>query len=236
MQKIILTGPTAEELSLALKKLAMAMGTTVKAFNELAQTEQVFFEPYRKRIEQKRQVKKRFSIVLLLMFSMFSQAQDLKYIKSLDSLNNQTARFFADQVVLDSKTKFEFLRIDETTNNPENYHEVVYIPVDALNKEKKAKPFVICDECIKVKFYIYSAGENKELEKKGIRALRFDEVSGRYLDLFPVWKKIFKPNVDLEKTIEDFRSQQLKEKTPNLDYRFYKNNISENNWYIHNYS
>lgn len=236
MQKIILTGPTAEELSLALKKLAMAMGTTVKAFNELAQTEQVFFEPYRKRIEQKRQVKKRFSIVLLLMFSMFSQAQDLKYIKSLDSLNNQTARFFADQVVSDSKTKFEFLRIDETTNNPENYHEVVYIPVDTPNKEKKVKPFVMCDECIKVKFYIYNAGENKELERKGVRALRFSEVAGKYLDIFPVWERIFKPGIDLEKTIEDYDSRTLKTKKPVLDYRFDKKTYLENNWYIHNYS
>jgi hypothetical protein len=227
---------TMAEASNAFEKLGKAVSAGTPAFIKALIQSEIYFEPYHKRKEQRRQVKKRFSIVILLLFSLFIQAQDLKYIKSLDSLNNQTARVFADQVVSDSKTKFEFLRIDETTNNPENYHEVVYIPADAVNKEKKAKPFVICDECIKVKFYVYNAGENKELERKGVKTLRFSEVSGRYLDLFPVWKKIFKPNVDVEKTLEDFKSQKLKEKNPNLDYRFYKNNISENNWYIHNYS
>ncbi|MBS7234055.1 hypothetical protein KHA90_23915 [Flavobacterium psychroterrae] len=227
---------TMTEAANAFEKLGKAVSeatpTIINAFTEV----QIYFEPYYKRKEQRRQVKKRFSIVILFLFSLFIQAQDLKYIKSLDSLNNQSARIFADQVVLESKTKFEFLRIDETTNNPENYHEVVYIPADAVNKEKKAKPFVMCDECIKVKFYVYNAGENKTLERKGTRALRFDEVSGRYLDIFPVWERVFKPGINLEKTIDDYDSRVLKRKQPQIEYRFDKNAYLENNWYIHNYS
>lgn len=178
---------------------------------------------------------KKLLLLTSLLLGTFIQAQDLKYIKSLDSLNNESAREFADKVVLNSKTKYEYLRIDETTKEPENYHEIVYVPVDLVNKAKKVQPFVICDECIKVRFYVYNAGENKPLEIKGTRTLRFSEVSGRYLDLFPVWKNIFRPDVILEKTLEDFRSQQLKKGNPTIDYRFYKKN-NENSWYIHNYS
>lgn len=227
---------TMEEAANAFEKLGKAVSAVTPAFIKALKQEEIYFEAYYKRIEQRHQVKKRFSIIVLLLFSLFTQAQDLKYIKSLDSLNNQTARIFADQVVLDSKTKFEFLRIDETTNNPENYHEVVYIPVDFPNKEKKVKPFVICDECIKVKFYIYNAGENKELEKKGFRTLRFSEVAGKYLDIFPVWERIFKPGINVEKTLEDYDSRTLKTKRPILDYRFDKKTYLENSWYIHNYS
>jgi hypothetical protein len=250
MKNSEIQGITAHEASRLLKDFASAMPSMAQAFKRLEAaiaptTEalknhwnicQPFYDLYSTRQDQRRKVKKRFSIVILLLLSMFVHAQDIEYVRSLDSLNNESARAFADQVILDSKTKFEFLRIDETTKNPENFHEVVYIPIDAVDKDRKKSPFVICDECIKVKFYIYYAGENKDLEKKGVRALRFDEVSGRYLDLFPVWKRIFKPAAEVEKTLEDFRSQQLKQKSPNIDYRFYKNSNIENNWYIHNYS
>jgi hypothetical protein len=178
---------------------------------------------------------KKLLLLSALLIGAFVQAQDSKYIKALDTLDNESARIFADQVTANSKNHWEYLRIDETTKSPENYYEVVYIPTDAVDKNKKTKPFVKCDECIKVRFYIYSLGENKDLEIKGARTLRFSDVSGRYLDLFPIWQKVFRPDVTLDKTIEDFKSQQLKIKNPKIDYRFYKKN-SDNDWYIHNYS
>lgn len=179
---------------------------------------------------------KKTLLLLFFMFYGFTQAQDFAYIKSLNSLNNESARIFSDQVVADSKTKYEFLRIDETTKKSgENSYEVVYIPVDAPDKVRKAQPFLMCDECIKIRFAIYYLGENIDLEKPGMRTLGFSEVSGRYLDLFPVWKKIFKPNADVEKTLNDIKTQELRNKEPKIDYRFYQRN-SENNWYIHNYS
>jgi hypothetical protein len=179
---------------------------------------------------------KKTLLLLFFMFYGFTQAQDFAYIKSLNSLNNESARIFSDQVVADSKTKYEFLRIDETTKKSgENSYEVVYIPIDAVDKAGKEKPFVMCDECLKVRFVIYSLGENKDLEIKGVRRLFFDEVSGRYLDLFPVWKKIFKPNADVEKTLDDYDSRQLDIKEPRINYKFSRRNI-ENNWFIHNYS
>lgn len=179
---------------------------------------------------------KKIIITAILIVTSIINAQDVQYIKALDSLSNETAKEFSDQIIANSKTKFEFLRIDETTNKTENFYVVLYIPIDAVNKERKAKPFFQCDECLKVKFYIDQAGENIELDKKGIRTLRFNEVTGKYLDLFPVWEKLFKPGLNVEKTIEDYNSRVLKMKEPRIEYRFDKNDYAENNWYIHNYS
>jgi hypothetical protein len=175
--------------------------------------------------------------ILLLLFFMFyglAQAQDYAYIKSLDSLNNESARAFADQVVVDSKTKYEFLRIDETTKSRENSYEVVYIPIDAINKDKKAKPFVSCDECLRVKFIIYFSGKNEDLEMPGVKTLGFSEVIGSYMDLFPVWKKIFNPKADLEKALDSIRSRELINAKPRLDYRFYKSE-PQGHWSIYHY-
>ncbi|MWB92971.1 hypothetical protein GON26_01225 [Flavobacterium sp. GA093] len=230
------SGYTAEDLTNGLMNLAKAVQVTSQSFKNLGNTLEIYQRPWSQRVKQRKAVKKRFHIAILFLISMFVQAQDAKYIKALDSLSNESAREFADQIISNSKTKFEFLRIDETTNQPENFYEVLYIPADAVNKERKAKSFFQCDECLKVKFYIDQAGENIELEKKGIRTLRFNEVTGKYLDLFPVWEKVFKPGLNVEKTIEDYKSRVLKIKEPRIEYRFDKNDYAENNWYIHNYS
>lgn len=233
--KNIKTGYTAQDLANGLMNLAKAVQVSSQSFKNLGNTLEIYQRPWTQRVQQRKAVKKRFHIAILLLITMFVQAQDAKYIKALDSLSNESAKEFSDQIISNSKTKFEFLRIDETTNQPENFHEVVYIPVDAADKEKKSKPFVKCDECIKVSFFVFKGGENKELEKTTTRALRFNEVTGKYLDLFPVWQKFFKPSADLKETVDDFKSQQLKIKDAKIDYRFYKRD-NENNWYIHNYS
>lgn len=153
-----------------------------------------------------------------------------EYIYSLSKMTEASAREFADKIAFSGKTKRDFLVTKENTNA----YVIKYINqnIDAATRGEILKGNIDCTECMTVSFYIYYNGENKALEIAGVKALKFNDVWGSYLDLFPVWKSIFKPDADLEKTVGDWRSKEVIHRPTNVNFKFNENN---NYWKIVNF-
>lgn len=78
-------------------------------------------------------------------------------------------------------------------------------------------------------FNIDFEGENKALEIPGVKQYRLIEVESKYLTIFPIWQTYFKPTANLEKTVDDYKSQRLNEPDKNIRYLFQNQN---ERWHI----
>jgi hypothetical protein len=150
-----------------------------------------------------------------------------EYIYSLSKMTETTAREFADRIAFSGKTKREFFIIKENSR----MYVIKYIDknVNAVTRDQILKGNIDCKECMNVSFYIYYKGENKALEIPGVKALKFNDVWGRYLDLFPVWKNVFKPEADIESTVGDYKSKEVIHRPTNVNFKF---NESDSQWQI----
>jgi hypothetical protein len=155
------------------------------------------------------------------------------FIMSLEKMNIEQVRNFADEIANSGKTKWEFLKITE--NEKIGYCRVKYIDpsVPADLKEKITKGSEVCEKCFEVNFVLYFEGENKDLEIKGVKQYRFREVTGKYLDLFSTWQRVFKTNATLETALSDYSLLELKHRAVGVNYWFRKN---ETTWTISNHS
>ncbi|AOW08729.1 hypothetical protein [Flavobacterium gilvum] len=144
------------------------------------------------------------------------------FIISLEKLDQNAVRAFADQVANSGKTKWEFVKTIE--DEKKGYCSVKYIDssIPSDLKEKIIKGIESCDKCLYVDFGLYFEGENKDLEIKGIKKYRFRDVSGKYLDLFPTWQKTFRPDVQLEQTLNDYNNRELVHKAVGIRYKLEK--------------
>lgn len=142
------------------------------------------------------------------------------YIKSLGSLNEETARKFADEIALGGKTQWEFLKISEDIEH--RVYAIVYLDISLPNETitgLKKGTITDCSNCLKIRFNTYYQGENKALEIKGVKAFKFDKVYGRYLDLFPIWKKVFRPDVELEATVSAYENRELRHRSSGIIFK-----------------
>lgn len=143
---------------------------------------------------------KKLLLLTALLIAFLGQAQFAP--GNLKELTQADANAFAREIAANAKTSLEFLTAKENTKGD-------YYIVNFGSGEKK----------LKVVFNVYLEGENKALEIQGIKTYRFREASGTYLDLFTSWKKIFRPDVDIEKTIDDINSQELINRADGINFK-----------------
>lgn len=143
---------------------------------------------------------KKIVLLVALLIGFLAQAQFTP--GQLKELTQEQATAFSKEIATDAKTPLEFVEAKENTKG--NYYVINY-----STGEKK----------IKVIFNVFYKGENKALEIKGEKIYRFYQAFGTYLDLFPTWKKIFKPEAELEKTVDDFNSQELISRPDKINYK-----------------
>lgn len=160
-------------------------------------------------------------LIAMLLFLVVAHAQTKPV--SLNSLNETEAKTFAYQVAGNSATKWELVSAKE--NSKGTYYTVKYIN-SALSKETKegVRNGDSCDDCLKVTFTVLNPGT---------KTFKFYEVAGKYSDLFPTWKGIFRPDADINKTVEDFGSQELISKPDRINFKFKKGDTF---WQIVNWS
>jgi hypothetical protein len=157
---------------------------------------------------------KKILLLTALLIGVFVQGQ-LKP-QQLKSLTQEQAIAFSNEIATNAKTKWEFVQAKENTKG--DYYVASY-----GSGEKT----------LEIVFNVYYEGQNKALEIPGIKTYRFYEVWGSYLDLFPTWKKVFRPDVELEKTIDDFSSQELINRSSEIHFKL---KGSDNEWHISNWS
>ncbi|MCK8143190.1 hypothetical protein MW871_14970 [Flavobacterium sp. I-SCBP12n] len=145
-------------------------------------------------------MKKIISIILLII-GFFAQAQFTP--GQLKELTQKQATALSNEIANNSKSPLVFVEAKENTKG--DYY--------VMN-------FGTGENMLKVVFNVFYKGENKALEIKGEKIYRFYQAFGTYLDLFPTWKKIFKPEAELEKTVDDFNSQELIDKSDKVNFKF----------------
>lgn len=159
---------------------------------------------------------KKLLLLLSLLLSFIIQAQDAKLIQQLRSSDYEQAKEFANQVAT-GRTDWELIK----EVNSDKALTFIYIEA-SLSKDKKeaiktGKLLINNLNTITVKFTVFYEGENKNLEQTGIRKYSFYYASGKYLDLFPLWQKVFNDKADLNLTPKEFKMQESR-----VDKYFYK--------------
>jgi hypothetical protein len=172
-----------------------------------------------------------FYLLALIVVSTLSSAQNITP-EQLNQMTVEAARGFADQLANSGKTKWEYLY--QAENSQGKYFSVKYVNSSLSAEDKEhARKKEWCDSCLTVTFVVYHDGENRDLEIPGVKTYKFYEVYGKYLDLFPTWKQVFRPDADLEKTIDDYDSQELISRPKGIKFKFRK---EQDIWQIRNWS
>lgn len=140
---------------------------------------------------------KRILFAFFILFSSWSivAAQTEPDVSKYNFFQKEEALEFAKQCAALSKTKWVFLKDKEITNP--NYYIVTFVnPLDETENMKFSF----------IKRYLNS---NEDLEIKGDPSYRFEDVYGKYLDLFPFWEKYFKPGAPLEETLKQYKFRDV---------------------------
>ncbi len=120
----------------------------------------------------------------------------------------------------------QFAFQDENKLN-ENFNEIVkttgvdYVFLEKSVPRKTIEIFKFVnknndkDELI-IKTYITYEGQNLDLEIKGNKRWNIDNISGRFLVVFPLWKKYVDNNADMDKIVKDQKADTNKDRFTRL--------------------
>ncbi|WP_165042553.1 hypothetical protein [Dysgonomonas sp. ZJ709] len=124
-------------------------------------------------------MKLKITIILFLSFCFLSAQSQIKFISS----DKNDMRILADSIVSNAKRNYVF---KSETNKGRYQYSLNYINIEDNNDQ------------LSVDINIRWVGESRDLEIEGTPEFRFDYVRGRYLDLFPFWKKFINNEDNLE--------------------------------------
>jgi hypothetical protein len=160
-------------------------------------------------------------VVLALFILNFTNAQNVDFLKKANKCDIDFARQFSDSIAKNCKTKFVFL--DKTESEWGKSVTMVYVPENTSKEDIESTKaymsrseriqFFECENCLCVYFRTKNEGENKDLEIAGVKKYSFFGVNGKFLDLFPFWKKNIEPMATTDKVttgIYSIRDNQKK--------------------------
>lgn len=163
------------------------------------------------------------SISIVLVLNIYSQQFD-KFV----SRDTVEIRKLGDSIAYNAKTKFKFIKSEYSKYDRINYF-LTYTengePEIKTTKRKDSNGEATRDEVLPeskkmiVTFRVKYIGENKDLEIKGIPEYRFERVEGKFLNLYPFWKKYINPNADAIKLTEDGAAKRDEVFIPRADGR-----------------
>lgn len=115
-----------------------------------------------------------------LLICLFVQAQDWTYFNCSTEKESQT---IADSLLKESKRQYKFVISYKFQDK--------YI-LDYEHKTEKTP--------LKIKFVfrVSKVGANPDLEIEGKTVYTLRSIYGKYLELFPIWKKYINPEADME--------------------------------------
>ena len=122
-----------------------------------------------------------------LLFSVFAQAQN---IEALNCETKDGCAIIADSLLKGAKRPFKLLKTDSITRSQRDYIELIY--VENTSNEVPLK--------IRLLFRVKFIEANPALEIEGKPLYELYLMQGKFLDIFPAWKKYIDPDADIEKT------------------------------------
>jgi len=152
---------------------------------------------------------KKLLLLLSFIFTATVYAQDLEYqtkLKEGVTTEKEAVDLTASIVDLAKKP----LRFHSAREHENKYFVVQYIPTNVTDENWKSNRDEYSSEAVVFKFRISNKGENKNLEIPGVKTYVFNDVYGKYLNLFPFWQKYFDATSDLEKLSTESFTQKNK--------------------------
>lgn len=142
------------------------------------------------------------------------------YLKSLNKISDdkEALKIAMDFAGLQTK-KVRLLRANDFPNN--SFYIVRFVPEEMTDEQYEALDNSTKDNCLTIRFSYWNEGENKNLEIKGVKTYRLSQVSGPYLQIFPIWKTYCKFDADLVKTQEN-STNTFADISENFHYLFQK--------------
>ncbi|WP_124019430.1 hypothetical protein [Flavobacterium hydrophilum] len=180
---------------------------------------------------------KKLLLFTFLLFGLMLQAQDYDFLKKAYRSDIKFTREFAD--VIASNFRGEYSYLDSRESKKGNVYSIIYIPKLASEETKKRIEQSIdyaysgeCKECLQVHFKVIVEGQNNDLEITGTKKYMFDIFRGKFLDLFPFWKKYIAPN-DVTELVTEKGYASMRDEQNKVIFNFRRN---AEGWYIQNYS
>ncbi len=136
-----------------------------------------------------------------LLFFGIGFAQDISFLKSISETDRENAREISEKIADLTTLNYRFYSTVENADN--TLYTVIYAPKDVSDAELESKQD--WDDCLFVDF-----------KKNDDQALTLKAIRGKYIDIFPTWKKFFKEKAHMEYTITDPSTRE----TSKQDYRF----------------
>jgi len=138
-----------------------------------------------------------FLSTALFCFCSIAIAQDVSFINSISKTDKDKARMASDKIVSLTTLSYRFYKAVEKSSD--STYTIIYAPVSISDADLESTED--WEKCFYVDFKLQNVAE-----KTG---LKFHTIRGKYLDVFPAWKKYFKEKAHLEYTITDPSSREV---------------------------
>ena len=164
-------------------------------------------------------MKKTLLFLFILLLSISVQAQN---IEALNCEKEEDCVAIADSLLKSAKRPFKLLRTDSVTYSSRNYIKLIY--TESSDSKEPLKMAIL--------FRVKQIGANKALEIKGKTLYEFYSMQGKYLDIFPAWKKYINPDADIEKTSDFGGKKEFRKDSGSIEHRYTIEEDQYGDWII----
>lgn len=166
---------------------------------------------------------KKLILFIALLIVSFVQAQDYAYLIYLNKIaTNKEAIKIAEDIASIQTKKVRLLSAQEFTEDRQLL--VRFVPEEMTNEQYDALDQYEQSDFLTVTFRIDYLGENKDLERQGVKTYKLKHLKGTYLQIFPFWKKYYYPEAELEPTLTDYKKQKFIDFPKKLDFYIQEDN------------
>ncbi len=137
-------------------------------------------------------MRKMLVAVCLIVFSLSTVSQI-----AFKTSDTTMVRQLSDSLALNAKRDFVFVKQGRSVND-KNYYAVVYNDKEDENNR------------MTVAFRVSMIGANQALEIEGTPEYEFEFVYGKFLDLFPFWKKFIDESANAEQICTGAKKAEMK--------------------------
>jgi hypothetical protein len=160
---------------------------------------------------------KKILVLTALLIASFAQAQDYAFIAKIKALETQeSAESLAKELAATAGKGLRFYKTKEFGDLRKL--KVVFVPNTVKDEDIENRTVSDTDKAsfLSFVFNIDFVGENKALDKPGVKQYRLIVAESQYLTIFPIWQKYFNSAADIEKTLTDSKSRELRDYDKNI--------------------
>lgn len=168
--------------------------------------------------------------LLCCVLALSVKSQDIEFVTTLNKIDSVDVFSVTEEIFAEWRDDYHI-----TGQIEKGYDRTVILHKKDLPKDVVLKDInewgQHCQLCETVKFKIYYAGSNKDLEIKGKKTYYLYSISGPFLDLAGWWRKHFAQGKTDEEILESYNLRVVQDRTKRVDIRLSR---SGDEWQILN--